>query len=461
MNRTVAVLWLALSSSAAAQSLPPVAEVRRAADSLARAFVANQGSPAVAIGLVRGADTILLQGYGKADLENDVAATARTVFRIGSVTKQFTSAAVMQLVEQGKVKVADSIGAYLPSLPAPWRAVTITQLLNHTSGIPSYTGLGPAWQSRWGEEMVPDSIVALSASKPMDFAPGTKWSYNNSGYVMLGMLIEKITGRSWGADLEERFAKPLGLTDTRNCMVEPLIPRRAHGYAAGPNGWVNAAFLAMSQPFSAGAMCSTVGDLARWNWALHNGKVVSAASYALMTTPEGAAVRGRGGYGFGLQLDSVGGRLAVSHGGGINGFITANTWVPSAQLSITVLTNSGSGRSGVLLQQLGRLALGVPLDRPPPVVALSAPERKRYVGVYSLTFGGQVRRFTVVQDGERLLGQMPGQVPSPMLYYGNHTFGVGADPAIRLIFAVEGDQAVKLTLQQPGGPPIEGARAAN
>jgi CubicO group peptidase (beta-lactamase class C family) len=457
MNRTVAVLVLGLSTSAAAQSLPPAGEVRRVADSLARAFVAEKMAPSVAVALVRGRDTILMEGYGTADLENGVPATARSVYRIGSVTKQFTAAAVMQLVEQGKVRIEDSIGTYLPALPAAWRAVTVKQLLNHTSGIPSYTGLGPVWRARWGEEMTPDTIVALTAAKALDFGPGSNWAYNNSGYVILGMLIEKVTGRSWGADLEERFAKPLGLADTRNCLTQPLVPRRAHGYEPGPGGWRNAAFLAMSQPFSAGAMCSTVGDLARWNRALHTGRVVSAASYELMTTPEGAAATGARRYGFGLQLDSVGNRPAVTHGGGINGFITANTWVPSAELSITVLTNSGAARSQDLLRQLGRAALGVPLDRPAPTVPLAAADRRKYVGVYALDFNGTVRELTVAEAGDQLTGQLAGTEASPIRHLGNHTFGVSFDPAVRLVFTIEGDRAVRVTLVQ-GGRRIEGPR---
>lgn len=362
MFRILLLLLVGSTATAAAQSLPPAGTVRQLADSLARAFVADGGAPSVAVGMVRGKDTLILQAFGMADFENEVPATARSVYRIGSVTKQFAAAAVMQLVEQGKVRLEDPIGSHLATLPEAWKPVTVRQLLNHTSGIPSYTALGPAWASRWGEEMVPDTIVALTATKPMDFAPGTKWSYNNSGYVILGMLIEKVTGRSWGDDLKERFAIPMGLTATTNCMAEPLIPHRAHGYEKKEDRWVNTQYLAMSQPYAAGAICSTVGDLIRWNRALHTGKVVSAASYKLMTTAEGAAAEGRRRYGFGLGMDSIAGRPAVSHGGGIHGFITANTWIPSAELSITVLTNSGSARSGDLLRQLAQAALGVPIE---------------------------------------------------------------------------------------------------
>src|SRR5439155_6838548 len=132
--------------------------------------------------------------------------------------------------------------------------------------------IGPRWTSRWGEEMTPDTLVALTAHDPMRFKPGTNWEYDNSGYVVLGMLVEKLAGRPWGQDIQERFAKPLGLEDTRNCVTRGIILRRAHGYEKNPNGpFSNAAYLAMSQPYAAGALCSSVGDMAKWNRALATG----------------------------------------------------------------------------------------------------------------------------------------------------------------------------------------------
>jgi len=455
MRRFVTAAVFVLPFSLTAQGFPPVAAVARVTDSLAQAFIAERGAPSVAIALVRGRDTITMRAWGKADLEEDVAATPRSVYRIGSVTKQFTSAAVMQLVEQGKVKLDDSIATYLPTLPVAWRVVTVRQLLNHTSGIPSYTGIGPAWVRRWGEEMNPDTLVALTANMPMWFAPGTNWRYDNSGYVVLGMLIEKITGHSWGNDIAERFSKPLGLEDTRDCLATPIVPRRARGYEPDGNGWMNTPYLAMSQPYSAGALCSTVGDLAKWNRALNTGHVVSAASYALMTTPEGAAAASK--YGFGLSRDTIAGRPMITHGGGINGFATGNAWIPSAELSITVLANSGSARSDELLKQLARAALGAPLEQPPRVLPLAAANRPRYVGVYALALPNGPRDLTVAEQGDNLTAQLAGQSAIPLLYLGNDTFGVGFDRALRFIFTMDGARAAKITLLQGGGR-FEGPR---
>ena len=453
--RAVPLLLALATAPLAAQSPPPKAVVIRVVDSLARDFITKRGAPGVSIAVVRGHDTLTFGGWGKADLENDVAASARTVYRIGSITKQFTAAAVLQLIEQGKVKLDDSIATHVPDLPEAWRRVTVHQLLNHTSGVPSYTNIGPRWVRRWGEEMPPDTLVALTARDTMWFAPGTKWQYDNSGYVLLGMLVEKIAGRSWATDIEERFAKPLGLADTKNCATAPVIPRRAHGYEPQGTQWVNAQYLAMSQPFAAGALCSTVGDLARWNRAIHVGRVVSVGSYKMMTTPDGAAAAAK--YGFGLVRDTLAGRTLIQHGGGINGFISSNAWIPEAELSVTVLSNSGMARTDQLMLQLVRAALGVPLLEPPRRVAISAEDRARYVGVYSLPAREATADFTFFERDGELFGQVAGQGANAMIPYGNHAFGVAFDPNLRITFTVENGRATRLVLLQ-GGRSIEAPR---
>jgi CubicO group peptidase (beta-lactamase class C family) len=265
------------------------------------------------------------------------------------------------------------------------------------------------------------------------------------------MLIEKVTGNSWATDLENRFFKPLGLTSTENCLTTPLIKHRAQGYEPTKDGWQNAQYLAMTQPYAAGALCSTVGDLAKWDRALGMGKVVTPASYAQMTTAEGAASRGRLQYGFGLSRDTLGGQQVIRHNGGINGFISDNAWFPEVQMSVTVLTNSGVARANDLLAQVARAALGVPLVRGPQRVNMTAAQLERYAGTYALMLPGGARDFTFfVKDGQ-LISQMQGQDPVPVIPYGNDTFGVGFDPNVRLVFTMSGDRATKVTLNQGGG----------
>ena len=425
---------------------PAAAAVAARVDWLVADFQRSTGVPGVSVAVVRaGRDTLVDKGYGVADLENDVPATARTVYRIGSVTKQFTAAAVLQLAEQGRLSLDASLGALLPQVPAAWRAVTVRQLLNHTSGIRDYTEIGPRWVRRYREDMPPDSIVALVRDDTLDFAPGSKWAYSNTGYVLLGMVIEKASGASYAAYLREHFFQPLGLTQTYYCDVAPVIKHRAQGYERQPGGLVNAGYLSMTQPFAAGALCSTVGDLAAWNRALATGRVVGAASWARMTTPEGAAARAH--YGYGIESDTLAGHREIAHTGGINGFLSANSYFPDDSLSVTVLTNSGSSPPNRLLDKIARVALGVPLPAAPKVVALSADERARYVGRYAVRGpeGAPIPTRVFVQ-GDTLTMDATGIGTFPLEPHGANSFGAAED-ALQVVFSVRGAGATRIELR--------------
>lgn len=456
----LAALCLApAATSAQRPAAPPAVVVRAQVDSLARAFVATAGAPGISVQVVRGRDTLVSAGYGMADLENRVPAAPSTVYRIGSITKQFTASAVMRLVEQGKLSLDDSIGALLPNLPEKWRGVTIRQLLNHTSGIPSYTNIGPAWIRRWGEDMPPDTLVALTARDSVWFAPGAQWRYDNSGYVVLGMLVERLTGESYASYIETNLVRPLGLQHTVYCDERRIIPGRARGYEREADGWRNATYLSMTQPYAAGALCSTVGDLARWNALLAAGRVVSAASYKAMTTPLGAAQRNH--YGFGLGADSLAGHFMVSHGGGINGFNTDNAYFPGDSLSVTVLTNSGASRPGPLLQNIARAALGVPLVGEPPRVSLTPQERRRYAGRYEIQNPDHsVLPVAIIAGEQALMAQPRGQPVSELIPMGNHVFRADFDPSVRITFRLENGRATGFTLLQ-GGMTLDAPRVGD
>ncbi len=456
VSGTSALLVVSLLPAVAGAQAPPPAvspQLRATLDSLASGFVAGNSTPGTAIAVVRGTDTLLFRGYGTANLEVSTPVSVTSVFEIGSVTKQFTASAVLQLAEQGKLALTDSIGRWVPNLPLKWRRVTITQLLNHTSGIPSYTEVGESWVKRWGEEMTGAQLVALTAGKPFDFAPGTSWKYNNTGYVLLGMLVEARAGRAWGEDFAARFFAPLGMTRTMYCERKLVIADRAAGYSReGKDRWANAPYLAMSQPHAAGALCSSIGDLLTWNRALHGGKILSSASYTAMTTPAGSAAPKQ--YGFAMGRQDLNGHVVLTHGGGIPGFLTANTFVPDAQLSVTVLTNGDANDPGELATQLTRAALGVPLVVKPAVAALvpvpiSAAELRRYVGVYTLVLGSP-RPFAVFEKDGKAFGQLEGQGPNELVPIGNHTFGADFDPTVRIVFTMAGEMASKMTLNQRG-----------
>ena len=341
-------------------------------DSLAAAFLADGPVAGVSVAVVKGRDTILMKGYGLADVENDVPATARTVHRIGSITKQFTAAAVVRLAEQGKLSLDDTLGRLLPGTPASWSGVTVRRLLNHTSGIRSYTGLGPRWQRRWREDLSPDTIVGLVREDTLDFRPGTQWRYNNTGYVLLGMIIERVAGKPYATYLEEEFYRPLGLSQTYYCSQQPIIKHRAQGYGRSGGQLVNAEYLSMTQPFSAGALCSTAGDLVAWQRALVSGRVVRPESYQAMTTPESLTDGKPLTYGYGIGVGTLEGRRKVAHGGGINGFITELAYYPSDSLHVVVLANTAPSNPGRLGEQIARVVLGLPLA-PAPAARAGAP----------------------------------------------------------------------------------------
>jgi D-alanyl-D-alanine carboxypeptidase len=458
----VALTWVAASTPLSAQAvaaehgLPPATEVRGRVDSLAKAFIADHMAPGVSIQVVRGGDTIVSGGWGMADLDQQVPATASTLYRIGSITKQFTSASVMRLVEAGRVKLDDSIATYVPNLPAAWRGVTVRELLNHTSGVPSYTDIGERWLRRFRDDMPPDTLVALTASDSMWFAPGSHWRYDNTGYIVLGMLLDHVTGTPYPQYIEQQLVRPLGLEHIYYCDTDRVLPGRARGYQRDGDTWVHAAFLSMTQPYSAGALCSTVGDLARWNLLLASGKVVSPASYHTMTTPTGAAAAHH--YGFGLAVDTMAQRRAITHGGGIPGFLSENAYLPDAQLSVTVLTNAGTGNPAPLLHQVARAALGVPLVQPPKPVALTAEQLRRYPGRYELTLpNGTTLPITVTLSNGVLHAQLQGQNAFELIPYGNDVFGGPPATAIRMTFTLEGGRATGFTLVQ-GGPPMRAVR---
>ncbi len=235
--------------------------------------------------LVAQNDQVLLdKGYGYANLEWQIPDSPQAKFRLGSITKQFTAACILLLEERGKLKTDDPVKKYMPDAPAAWDKITIYNLLTHTSGIPSFTGF-PDYRSTEAQPTTPEKLVARFRDKPLDFQPGEKWNYSNSGYVLLGYLVEKISGQSYKDFVQENIFKPLGMNDSGYDSNSAIILHRAYGYTPGPNGPVNAGYIDMSIPFSAGALYSTTHDLLRWEQGLFGGKLLSAASLKKMTTP--------------------------------------------------------------------------------------------------------------------------------------------------------------------------------
>ena len=400
----------AVAAPASAQEALWGGELVNKIDSLAQVTLAQGPVAALSIGVKRGDDLLLAKGYGQADIENGVQATAETVFRIGSITKQFTAAAVMQLVEAGKIGLDDSMTQYLPDYPTQGHEVTIRHLLSHTSGIKSYTGLA-AWRPKMTLDLTDQQLVDLFKDEPFDFAPGERYLYNNSAFYLLGMIIEEVSGESYREYLNAHLFGPLGLSGSIYCDERPIIRGRAEGYQRVSGKLMNDNYLSMNQPGAAGALCSTVTDLLSWTSTLRAGRVVSAASYGQMTTKGTLNGGGTTNYGFGLGLGDLDGHSTVSHGGGINGFNAMLAHYPEAGLDIVVLSNTSGPHAGRVAQTIAKWALGIGVPAERTAVEVAEDVLETYVGEYELR-----PMFSIVvtlEDGA-LFGQATGQGKFPM-----------------------------------------------
>ena len=294
----------------------------------------------LSVAVARGGAVIVQQSAGLADIEHGVQANVDTLFRVGSLTKMFTAAAVLRLLEQGKLSLDDDIRVRLPNAPTQARAVTIRQMLTHTSGLPNITSQSEFRRSA-AREMAVAELMAIVEGAPFEFEPGARWNYSNTNYLLLGPMIEAADGRSYAQFLETEFFGPLGLTHTRQDSEREIIRNRAQGYDFDPGvGPRNDALIAMSNPGAGGGLLSTAADLVRWSMALASGRAVQPASYAQMV--DSAVPTGIPGmsYGFGLAVFDQQGRTRLSHFGAINGFTAVLSWYPEDDLHIAVISNS-------------------------------------------------------------------------------------------------------------------------
>lgn len=277
---------------------------------------------------------ILRKGYGEANMEWHIANTPDTRFRLGSITKQFTATLMMQMVEKGQIDLNAPISRYLPAYPKPNAdRVTIHQLLNHTSGIPGYTEL-PSFGGEARLPQKPADFIKMFSGLDLLFEPGTKFSYSNSGYFLLGVILEKVSGKPYEQLLRERIFDPLGMKESGYDSTRPILEKRASGYDATLDGYFNTGYLDMGEPFAAGSLYSSVDDLLLWDQALDGEKILSAASKEKMFTP------GLSDYGYAFMIHK-GAVTRIEHGGGINGFNTVISRDIEPKRLYVLLNNTG------------------------------------------------------------------------------------------------------------------------
>jgi CubicO group peptidase (beta-lactamase class C family) len=349
----------------------------------------------------RGGETLFSRGYGLANAEHGVPNTPRTKFRLGSITKQFTAMAILILKERGKLGLDDPVGKYVDDPPRAWEGVTIHHLLTHTSGVHSYTS-DPDYMKSMAKPETVKGMIARFKDKPLDFKPGEKFSYSNSGYFLLGAVIEKASGMSYEDFLRREVFDPLGMKDTGYDHFKTVLPLRASGYERTPKGLQNAAYLDMAQPYSAGSLYSTVEDLARWDRALAEGKLIGKDSYAAMLRPA------KNDYAYGWSVTTRAGRKEVGHGGGINGFATQITRYPDQGVCVVVLCNVLPASPGRVARDLAAIALGDPCKLPAErkMAKVDPKVFDAYAGRYRVTPDIVL---TVTREGDKLMAEPTGQ----------------------------------------------------
>lgn len=332
-------------------------------DSVVAAHMTSNRNVGLSIGIEYRGELLVAKGYGSADLESSAPATAETVYRIGSITKQVTAALILQLVEQGKLRLDDELTKFLPDYPTQGRRITVHHLLTHSSGIKSFTSLGPRYQTISRLDLTEDRLIAEFAKEPFDFEPGAGYRYNNSGYFLLGVIAGKVTGTPYPALVEAALLAPLGLGSSSYCHNARLIPKRAQGYAVDQGVVINDHPISMNIPAGAGSLCSTVLDLLAWQRALDGGRVLDAKLLTAMRTGQ-VKSGARGQYGYGVAIGALQDHAQVAHSGGINGFSSWLANYPDDRLTVVVLTNNASGQAPALGAALARLVLGLPAPAP-------------------------------------------------------------------------------------------------
>lgn len=392
-------------------------EVARYAEQLLADTYASDG-PGAALLIARGDEVLYRGSRGHADVDADVALTPDAMFRIGSVTKQFAAAGLLKLVEAGKVSLADPLSRYVKDYPNG-EHITVRQLLDHTSGVKSYTSIPGVMDGPIQKDVSTSQLIDTFKNEKPDFAPGEAWAYNNSGYVLVGAVIEAASGQPWHAYLEQALFEPLGMAHTGYGADPAIVARQVHGYSVDGTQVVPAKILSMTQPHAAGALVSSVDDLLKWNRALHEGKVLKSGTYQQMITPAGKAVDGK--YGFGLTRDTVRGTDAISHGGGIFGFSSFLLYLPETDTSVAVLHNA-IGNEKVGPEQLARRLAAMTIGNPYPAakaIAIDPASLRDYEGVYRID--DKTTRVLRVVDG-KLTGQRTGGARAELTPIAKDTF---------------------------------------
>jgi CubicO group peptidase (beta-lactamase class C family) len=414
-------------ASAALLLLPAMALAAAApvGDSLAQQIDASiaplykPDAPGATVIVVKDGKTVFRKAYGMADVARHVALTPETTMRLGSVTKQFTSTAILMLADEGKLSVSDDITTYLPDFPTHGKKITIEHLLTHTSGVANYTSK-PDFVTNNAKDVTLRELIDSFKNDPFDFEPGSAYRYSNSGYILLGAIIEKVSGVPYPKFVEQKIFVPLGMNNTAYEGNERTPNPHAVGYDPAKDGFVPAPPISMTQPYAAGALVSTVDDLARWDAAVSSGRLLKAASWQRAFTEFRPASGKPTSYGYGWEIENLRGVPKIAHAGSVNGFLSYVMRLPTEHVYVAVLSNARGGlvKPDIPAEKAAAIVIGKPFPEF-KAIKVDAAQLDQYTGVYKGT-SGAVR--TVRKDGDTLVIQRTGGPRVPLKAYAANGF---------------------------------------
>ncbi|MEO1032675.1 MAG: serine hydrolase [Bacteroidota bacterium] len=353
--------------------------------------------PGATILVAKDGKAIYRNAVGKSNLELDVDMVPENVFRLASITKQFTAVAILMLEEQGKLRLDDPITKFIPDYPTQGKTITIHHLLNHTSGIKSYTSMGNLVEVARTDKTT-EELVDYFKNEPMDFDPGDAYRYNNSGYVLLGYIIEIIAKDSYENFIEKNIFERLGMTSSRYGNNKELVKNRAQGYEQNDNGYVNANYISMTLPHAAGSLTSTIDDMLKWQNALSNNTLIKASTFQKAINGSELNNGEHIDYGYGLGETSLKGSKGYTHSGGIFGFTTNGIYLIDEDVYVIGLSNCNCNDIGDLTRELAAVAIGKPFPTMKDIIKLSEEQLKQWVGAYE--FGDGAIRHIFLKDGQ-------------------------------------------------------------
>jgi CubicO group peptidase (beta-lactamase class C family) len=390
---------LALAAATAGAAFASAAALPDRVDELVRSEMSRQSIPGMAVAVVTRTGIPVLSGYGAANVEHSVPVGTETIFQSGSVGKQLTSALVMTLVEEGRLGLDDSIRSYFPGGPESWQPITVRHLLSHTSGIPDYT----TDEFDYRRDYTENDVVAMASHLEPEFAPGTRWSYSNTGYALLGVLVRRITGEFYGDLLEKRVFAPLGMQTARVISEEDIVPHRAAGYRLVNGVLKNQEWVAPTLNTTAdGSLYLSILDLVRWDSGLRAGAVLKPETWAEVYRPIRLASGKTYPYGFGWSVERDGGYLRIHHGGSWQGFQSYVSRFPDHGLTVIVLANLAGADLDPIVDGITKLVDPALAPQPPEPPRDTYPEvRSRLEGLLRAAAEGRLSRedFAYVRAG--------------------------------------------------------------